>query len=214
MVSGIHSEVVVGDPCGCDVAPLSEGTQVHSVSRSIQRLEDETMTVDFTVADGLADAETPADVESVFSVDGDEVYRYDEGSAGGCVCTTIENCGCPVRSLEFVDGAAVAVFIAPTIAVLREVVTRLRERFGGVSIRRLSQTPAEAADADLVLVDRADLTDRQRETLRTAHEMGYFARPREANGTEVAGELGISVATFTEHLAVAQSKLLDAVLDA
>jgi hypothetical protein len=214
MVSGIHSEVVVGEPRGCDVARMSEGTQVHSVSRSLQRLDDETMTVEFTVDDGLADERTPPDVENVFTVDGNEVYRYEDSCMGECVCTTVEDCGCPVRSLEFVDETAVVVFIAPTIAVLREVVTRLRERFGSVSIRRLSQTPAEAEEADLVLVDRADLTDRQRQTLRTAHQMGYFARPRAANGTEVADELDISVATFSEHLAVAQSKLLDAVLDA
>jgi predicted DNA binding protein len=42
--------------------------------------------------------------------------------------------------------------------------------------------------------------------------MGYFGRPREANATEVAAELGINPATFSEHLATAQAKLLEDVL--
>jgi hypothetical protein len=44
--------------------------------------------------------------------------------------------------------------------------------------------------------------------------MGYFEHPRTANAGEVADELDISRSTFAEHLAAAQSKLLDAVLDA
>jgi hypothetical protein len=64
-----------------------------------------------------------------------------------------------------------------------------------------------------VFVDRAALTDRQREVVTTAHQLGYFERPRDANATEVAEHLDISRATFAEHLAAAQSKLLDAVLD-
>ncbi|MXR22074.1 helix-turn-helix domain-containing protein [Halobacterium bonnevillei] len=43
--------------------------------------------------------------------------------------------------------------------------------------------------------------------------MGYFDHPRGANGASVAAELGISPATFHEHLAAAQRKLLDSALD-
>jgi predicted DNA binding protein len=56
------------------------------------------------------------------------------------------------------------------------------------------------------------LTDRQREVLRTAHEMGYFEYPRGANAGEVATALDIEPSTFTEHLNAAQSKLLDELL--
>jgi predicted DNA binding protein len=48
--------------------------------------------------------------------------------------------------------------------------------------------------------------------LETAHEMGYFERPRRANGTEVAAALDIDPSTFSEHLAAAQRKLLRDVL--
>ena len=83
--------------------------------------------------------------------------------------------------------------------------------FGLIALMRETLGPAD--DEDLVVLDRARLTDRQREVLQTAHEMGYFEHPRAANATEVAGSLDINRSTFAEHLASAQSKLLDAILD-
>ncbi|PSQ41211.1 helix-turn-helix domain-containing protein, partial [Halobacteriales archaeon SW_12_71_31] len=72
----------------------------------------------------------------------------------------------------------------------------------------------EGDDGDRTLVDRDALTDRQREVLRTAYEMGYFEYPRESNATEVAAALDISPSTLAEHLAAAQGKLLDELLTA
>lgn len=73
-----------------------------------------------------------------------------------------------------------------------------RGRGPGVDIR---------APEDGVLVDRRRLTARQREVLETAHERGYFARPREANATAVAAALGVAPSAFREHLVVAGPKL-------
>lgn len=52
------------------------------------------------------------------------------------------------------------------------------------------------------------LTDRQQEVLRTAYDAGYYEWPRECTGEELADELGISSATFAEHIAAAERKLL------
>lgn len=57
------------------------------------------------------------------------------------------------------------------------------------------------------------LTDRQFEVLECALEEGYFEWPRDANSETVAGKLGISRATFLEHLRKAQSKLLTEALE-
>lgn len=70
-----------------------------------------------------------------------------------------------------------------------------------------------AIDADAVIVDRSALTERQRRVLGRAHELDYFEYPKGANAGEVAEDLGIARSTFTEHLAAAQSKLYDAILD-
>ncbi|WP_436926694.1 helix-turn-helix domain-containing protein [Halosimplex amylolyticum] len=57
------------------------------------------------------------------------------------------------------------------------------------------------------------LTDRQREVLVTAYRSGYFQRPRERTGAEVAAQLGISPSTFSQHLRAAQRKLLCALFE-
>jgi predicted DNA binding protein len=58
-----------------------------------------------------------------------------------------------------------------------------------------------------------NLTDRQREVLRVAFESGYYEWPRECTGAEVAEELGISSATFSEHVHAAEHKLMTLLFD-
>ena len=64
-----------------------------------------------------------------------------------------------------------------------------------------------------MFVNRGALTDRQLEVLETAHEMGYFERPKGANASHIAAALDISQSTLTEHLVTAQRKLLDDILE-
>lgn len=52
------------------------------------------------------------------------------------------------------------------------------------------------------------LTDRQREVLRTAFEEGYYNWSRGCTGTDVADELDITSATFSEHIKAAERNLL------
>lgn len=53
------------------------------------------------------------------------------------------------------------------------------------------------------------LTDPQREALRTAYEMGYFAVPRGASLGEVAEEVGIGTSALSERLRRAQTRLVE-----
>ncbi|WP_144904040.1 helix-turn-helix domain-containing protein [Halobellus captivus] len=56
----------------------------------------------------------------------------------------------------------------------------------------------------------SELTERQREVIQTAFEAGYYDWPRETTGEDVAAELGITSATFSEHIHAAERKLLSA----
>ncbi|GAB3685257.1 hypothetical protein GCM10028857_15490 [Salinarchaeum chitinilyticum] len=58
-----------------------------------------------------------------------------------------------------------------------------------------------------------DLTDRQREVLQTAHEAGYYQRPRGKTGEEIAADLGISPTTFQEHVRAAERKIVTFLVD-
>jgi len=128
-----------------------------------------------------------------------------------CVCEQIESVGCPVDDVRAVDGRLRVQFRVRSNERLREVIAAAREAATDVRLAYVVSAGDERSDA--VLVDRGELTDRQREALETAYAAGYFAHPREANAETVAGELGVSPATFREHLAAAQSKLFGAVLD-
>jgi len=49
--------------------------------------------------------------------------------------------------------------------------------------------------------------------MRTATRLGYFEYPREADAEEVAASIGIARSTFAEHLAAAQRRVFDEVVD-
>jgi predicted DNA binding protein len=79
---------------------------------------------------------------------------------------------------------------------------------------------AAAYDADLSVTRVApvsdgatptgdDLSPRQREAFDLARERGYYARPRQASATDLAAELGVTPATYREHLRKAEAKILN-----
>ncbi|MFC6724570.1 helix-turn-helix domain-containing protein, partial [Halobium palmae] len=102
-------------------------------------------------------------------------------------------------------------FVACDLPTLRSIVADLRSCCGDVRLQRLTRSAPDDRRT-LLFVDRTAFTDRQYEVLRTAHEMGYFAQPKEADSADVAAALDISVPTFSEHLSVAQEKLLEQLL--
>ncbi|MFB6120520.1 MAG: helix-turn-helix domain-containing protein [Halobacteriaceae archaeon] len=74
-------------------------------------------------------------------------------------------------------------------------------------LRRLTSYEGSAANA----AER--LTDRQRDVLRTAYEMGYYDVPREASTEDVAAAVGLDSSTVAEHLQRAERNVLDALFD-
>lgn len=152
----------------------------------------------------------PESFDTVFD-DGDRRTLEFERDWDDCVCEQIESVGCPVDDVRAVDGRLRVQFRVRSNERLREVIAAAREAAADVRLAYVVSAGDEHSDA--VVVDRGELTDRQRETLETAYAAGYFAHPREANAETVAGELDVSPATFREHLATAQAKLFGAVLD-
>lgn len=75
-------------------------------------------------------------------------------------------------------------------------------------IERGSERAAGVEDAGT-----EQLTDRQLVVLEAAVGMGFFERPRRNSGEAVADELGITPATFHQHLRTAERRLVRAALD-
>lgn len=161
---------------------------------------------------GLDDGCT-TEMREVFSYGSETVLRFSREKGRGCACECVESFGFPVVDTHTQDGDLFLSFHVPDKETLKRVVEGLGERYPEVEVRRLVRSDTESDGDDLVLVDRSELTEKQVEALRTAHEMGYFEHPKGANAGEVAEELGVATSTFTEHLSVAQRKVLRCVVD-
>ena len=215
-MTGFRATVVVKDPGECPIADVSASTDepITSVTRS-RASTDGTVVEEFGIN---ADAEvesiddgTATELTPIQANEREEVYRFERKSDADCACEIVEGTGTPVSSVRAQDGTLELTFRTLELTEIAEIVDDLRNRFESVLVEELTQDHDDET-SDPVRVDRDLLTTRQREILETAHEMGYFDYPKGANATDVAEELGIARSTFTEHLAAAQTKVLDALL--
>ena len=230
-MSGIRASFEIRDASACPVALASKrtGKPVFSVNRSSQLgaegtvVEEFDLPADAPLHDGdpplyetdspLHDADAPTleDLTEAFSTDETRTYRFTRDWEG-CACEIVERSDSPVARVRAADGALLITVTVPDVEAVKAVVADLRAHFEEVSLQYLTQG-GEVTGSDPVLVERGNLTDRQREVLQTAFDMGYFEHPRAANAGEVATALSITRSTFTEHLAAAQSKILTDILE-
>jgi DNA-binding CsgD family transcriptional regulator len=208
--TGIKVELAVDSPDGCPVADASLATAGPAASVAWSGADDGGVVEEFSAPAGAAEAHPQ--LESVFDAPDATRYRFSRDEDAGCFCDAVEGFGCPIADVRAEEGSLVVTFHAVDVSQVRDLVSELREEYDGVSLRSLRQDGEESAASDAVIVERGKLTDRQREVLETAVEMGYYSYPKGANAGEVADALGISVSTLAEHLAAAQSKILDDIL--
>lgn len=212
MATGIRATVVFSNPGECPIASTAAtvDTSIGQVSTSISLPDSAGSVTEFLAP---TDASVPDDVEPIFSYGDQTMYRAQHEGEQSCPCECLGEYGCPVHRYTAADGELTLVFHAPDFETLQTVVGEFRERYPPVDVQRLLQPPLEGTPEDRVFVNRGRLTDRQLEVLEKAYEMGYFERPKQANATEIADQMGIAQSTFTEHLMSAQRKLLDDALE-
>jgi predicted DNA binding protein len=78
----------------------------------------------------------------------------------------------------------------------------------GIQIDEIGQFPSARANP------ANTLSERQREALEVALELGYYETPRQTTHEEIAAELGCAPNTATEHLQKGEAKLVQSGLDA
>lgn len=219
MPSGIRAEIKIDDPADCVVTAASAAAsgRVLSVSKSTNPDAPERVTEEFMLEaedyPSRFDVDADVDIEPVFSYGSSEVYRFGRELGWGCPCECIERHDSPLVDVRTKGASLYLTFHASDMHGLQAIIGDLKERYSNLDVQRLLQSQQDHGERNLVFVDRSTLTARQLEVLETAHRMGYFEHPKRANAGEVAEELGITSTTFTEHLAAAQTKLLDAILE-
>lgn len=207
-MTGVKTELVFENADGCPVAaesavvpgPITDVTWTESTDGTVT----EQVTAD-------SSAEFPS-FEPAFDYGTETVYEFGRDESDPCICESIQDTLGPVSEVYAQDGDLHVTVHATDVDKLRETVSNLRDQFGSLSVEYLVRSVDGGDDSEMVPVDLRQLTDRQREVLQTAKEMGYFAYPRDSNASEVSAALGIEPSTFAEHLAAAQGKLLDELL--
>jgi predicted DNA binding protein len=213
MSQGVRAELAVGG--ACPLAGLSAEGDAPVSDVTWTRASDGTVTEEFRVpaeapVDG--DEDDLAEATPVMDVGDGRVYQFERDADDACACDVVEDLGVPVSDVRAADGELLVTLHVDSPDRLREVVDELRTVAERVTVRYLVHGATDGDDERTAVVDVGRLTDRQREVVETAVEMGYFEYPRDASATEVADALGIDVSTFAEHLALAQSKLFDGLL--
>lgn len=215
MTAGIRAEVTVSAGDACPVARAAREADVPtlSISRSVDPGGEGRVTEEFMLDVEEGDPPENGGLTPVFTYGSKRVYRFERELGRGCPCEVVERFDCPVVDVHTREGDLYIVFHARDMAQLRSVIDDLADRFATVDVQRLLRSNDDEPGHNLVMVDRGELTRRQRDVLETAHRMGYFDYPKEANAGDVAEALDISPSTFAEHLARAQDKLLTPILD-
>ncbi|WP_436935108.1 helix-turn-helix domain-containing protein [Halovenus marina] len=211
MNSGIRATIAFSDPGDCPIAAASRATGdvIEQVSTSVGTTEHPSVSEFLVKASDLDDI----DAEPTFSYGAATVFRTRHEGDPTCPCELLGQHGCPVHRQVADDGTLTLVFHVSSFEQLQTIVEDLRESYPPIDVQRLLQPPLEGPADERVFVNRGRLTDKQREVLEAAFEMGYFQRPKESNATEIAEALDITQSTFTGHLMAAQRKLLEDILD-
>lgn len=140
-------------------------------------------------------------------------YRFELETAGALsLVGVLAGYGGRLSSATIDDGDCRFVVELPEGADTRRLIDALEAEYETSYVaKRTTNRGAPSLPGDAV-VER-HLTERQREVLETATHAGYFEWPRKTTGEGVAERLGISPATFAQHLRTAERKLFEATFD-
>jgi len=114
--------------------------------------------------------------------------------------------GVVVESATLTNGTITLSLSLPDDEMVSTVQEVLAAEFGKPSVSTIwtgQRTEPVTTDREYL----AAMTDRQREVLRHALDVGYFERPRGTTATELADHFGVTRATVSQHLRTAQRKV-------
>ncbi|MFC6964609.1 bacterio-opsin activator domain-containing protein [Halocatena marina] len=163
-----------------------------------------------TVLD-IAEEREEMDIALISEHNGESVFRLISESSS---TVSLADQGGIIREGVAEDGEGHLVFELPQGADVHALVDAIQNLYSETELvaqRTRERTSTRGAEFRATFDDT--LTDRQRQTLKTAYFSGYFEWPRESTGDEIAASFDISGPTFHEHLRAGQRKLLRAFIE-
>jgi hypothetical protein len=131
-----------------------------------------------------------------------------EVTSGATLPARLSAIGASVETVTFEPGETRATLRVPNTTGAKRVLDRAMEICSELTLTAKRRVrPGETDESTLASLP-STLTERQQEVLRAAYLAGFFDRPRETTGDEIAGMLDISSSTFHQHLRVALAKTL------
>ncbi|MGZ0747008.1 bacterio-opsin activator domain-containing protein [Haloparvum sp. AD34] len=144
---------------------------------------------------------------TILDEDVDEV-RFEVRMTDATVMSRVASLGGSVESVIIENGDLRMTVHLPQEIEVRRVIDAVQNHFPQAEpLARRQITDPDDHTHRLKRIWTAELTDRQRTVLETAYYSGYFEWPRSTSGEDVAESLGISAATFSEHLRAAENKV-------
>ncbi|HET7324925.1 MAG TPA: helix-turn-helix domain-containing protein [Halococcus sp.] len=159
---------------------------------------------DPSAAEAVLDGEPTTLSYDVFGIHSDGFYAHVQfesaGSAVKLLALADEQKLLVLTPFPFTDGGLRAT-LAGTQQRVRQAASMVPE---DITVRFLGTEPYDPERDDLL----ARLTERQRDVLATAVELGYYETPRRATHADIAAVIGCSTGTVGEHLRKVEARVL------
>ena len=198
-----------GDDCPLADATRATGATVDANPPQLRADGNALVQFSSSDGDGLAAALDADDrVRYLHLAGDDDQYTYRCLSKHPCVVHELTNAGLLVDGLHYRAGSARVAGAVVGRDVLQAVLSAAGDAVGVT----LERTYPIGEQDDATVDERWGVTPAQGEALRTAHAMGYFAVPRDADAADVAGALGVSKSAFLERLRRGLDRLLGGAL--
>ena len=127
-----------------------------------------------------------------------------------CICPVFDEHDCIPEIKGVRSGSVIAVVTIRDRTVLQGLLSDLRAVDARVSIEWLVRAQGSDSTAE---IDISDITTKQRDTLETALDAGYYETPRETSLSELADDLSISESAVSQRLNAAETKLVKSFLE-
>lgn len=125
-----------------------------------------------------------------------------------CFCPDVCTEGFTPVEMAIESGTLVVRAYCRDREALVDATSRLDGNVRGWELRRVSTTADGKGKTDSSAAAPGNLTEKQREAVRTAVNMGYYETPRDASLGDLADRLGVTRSALSQRLNAVESKLV------